>query len=553
MCQLYDAATAEEIPPKEYPTVTADTHAPAASPDSPACPDTSNDDSQHTGLPADKSNQSVQCVVCYDPYHPNQEHISFIRPCFRCNVPYCRKCLLDMFVGATKDLSRMPPMCCNQIPLYLAQPFLSETQAANYRARHEEWSTPKPFYCPVPRCSAFISKRLLKVARDVPASSEKRADSVVGTPTSPSIQCPACSTSICTNCRDLAHTGSGCKQLDFGVDDATADLLKRWGYKRCPKCGQGVRKMHGCSHIACLCGAHWCWHCQGPINECYDCYDDEDDDEDYYESEEDEPEPTEPEPVPEPEAEEVQEDPDVVESDDPHLSALFPIDPLIYQYDFTPPNTGTRRRRRRSFVNLDGRPAYYWEEQGLDFGPEPRNDFEDAAWNCKHEFSELKVPFKDLPRVQLECEECWAAVQPQIQREGRHRGRIVAPMMGRGGEKGGRGRARSVPRLELEGQGMDSGADQLVSHNQDRVTDTYGNVLHSTDFVFRPKPRRRASFDASVSRSSVPAKDGDRPDEKEKPTFQLALSCLDCHTLSCHSCRKEMIAEGRARDVPLAR
>lgn len=34
--------------------------------------------------------------------------------------------------------------------------------------------------------------------------------------------------------------------------------------------------MYGCSHLECLCGAHWCWGCQKPWDGDCTCYEDDD-------------------------------------------------------------------------------------------------------------------------------------------------------------------------------------------------------------------------------------------------------------------------------------
>jgi hypothetical protein len=81
----------------------------------------------------------------------------------------------------------------------------------------------------------------------------------------PHVKCPTCTTEICTRCRSFFHLGS-CPKSD--IDPELEAQLKVWKVKRCPKCRTGVRKMFGCSHIECRCGAHFCWECLLPINEC---------------------------------------------------------------------------------------------------------------------------------------------------------------------------------------------------------------------------------------------------------------------------------------------
>lgn len=107
------------------------------------------------------------------------------------------------------------------------------------------------------------------------------SDSPTSTTILPTIACPTCSVSICTLCRQLIHPGLPCPQTD--IDPLLAAQLEIWKIKRCPKCRSGVRRMFGCAHIECRCGAHFCFGCLSPINEC----DGQCEEDDYEEEEQD--------------------------------------------------------------------------------------------------------------------------------------------------------------------------------------------------------------------------------------------------------------------------
>ncbi|KAF2275535.1 uncharacterized protein EI97DRAFT_361562, partial [Westerdykella ornata] len=176
-------------------------------------------------------------------------------PNSRCSHSYCIPCLRAMFIGAAKDLFRMPPRCCHHlIQFHFARRHLTASEADEFKARYDEWNTPHPFYCPVAACSAFIPRRLLEKARKPGQSSAV-------------VQCPKCAVSICTQCRAVAHPGTPC-QLRHGLDSETENSLKATGYKRCPKCSNGVQRAHGCYVISCQCGAQWCWICGLTRPEC---------------------------------------------------------------------------------------------------------------------------------------------------------------------------------------------------------------------------------------------------------------------------------------------
>src|SRR5690242_4814362 len=129
----------------------------------------------------DPEGPEVQCIACCS-HLPKEKDSRFgrevIKPCRSCNSAYCISCVKDMFLKACKDSTRMPPRCCVQIHLHYVKPHLTTEEIVTYKLKYEEWSTPKPFYCPTPTCSSFIAERLL------PQQSNKdKVDSGIGLPT----------------------------------------------------------------------------------------------------------------------------------------------------------------------------------------------------------------------------------------------------------------------------------------------------------------------------------------------------------------------------------
>jgi hypothetical protein len=189
--------------------------------------------------------------------------------------------LKDWFIEACKNESRMPPKCsCSAIPLSSVSNLLNNAEIELYKAKYEEWATPNRLYCPVPTCSTFIPQRIYVKVRQGPGASSNNprgADTLpVGSMLTikndnpkkdirPHAACPTCGVSICTKCKSLSHIEE-CSETD--LDPVLEEQLKKWKIKRCPKCRAGVRRMYGCSHIECRCGAHFCWECMLPINQC---------------------------------------------------------------------------------------------------------------------------------------------------------------------------------------------------------------------------------------------------------------------------------------------
>jgi len=183
----------------------------------------------------------------------------------KCHDNLCGDCIREIFTGATKDVSRMPPSCCYFLPIHLALPYLTAEEAALYRARFEEWSTAKKVYCPIPHCSAFIPSRLLpKLSQDgkVINPPQKTDSPAIRKPAgkTPKLSiypiiaafpCPECNTDLCASCKQVHHPGHPCPS---GMNLDVLDLVLKWGYKLCPACNNGVRRMYGCvspDHLVC--------------------------------------------------------------------------------------------------------------------------------------------------------------------------------------------------------------------------------------------------------------------------------------------------------------
>ncbi|KAI9773912.1 MAG: hypothetical protein M1840_006138 [Geoglossum simile] len=255
----------------------------------------------NTGNPED---QALFCTFCFSAL----ELCDIVKP--HCQHPYCTNCIKSMFLKACKDESSMPPRCCTAIPLSIAFPFLTKDEAALFREKFEEWHTTDRIYCPVPTCSTFIPNRLLLTPPASPkqvnpenaemveqlqadnasagGEGEERVSAVLSInttetsglalmqvsgsndPHTSAVSCPKCEAAICVRCRRLSHPHSPCE----GEDRSVTAFLNKFKLKRCPKCRNAVKKMFGCDHIRCRCGAQWCWACCKRIDVCENegCY-----------------------------------------------------------------------------------------------------------------------------------------------------------------------------------------------------------------------------------------------------------------------------------------
>jgi IBR domain, a half RING-finger domain len=318
----------------------------------------------------------------------------------------------------------MPAKCCEMIPIHVGAKLLSKEEAMEYRSKFEEWKTDAKdrVYCPKPICSTFIPLKQLRAAGKIPDETntkEKRDSKDPAIPSleklaaTPSIDCPKCTTVICITCKSFAHPMEPCKSET--QNDEMLALLLKWGYKRCPRCGHGTRKMFGCSHMQCVCGAHWCWGCERGFNECErngGCEWDEDDDEDmgsdFAEEETDE--------------NTIIPEADLVGALSPTTTDNIAVDVEMMDANGTSegaanasteastdviigPLTEREMRRQRRAENLDAGGGRYWEQQDLDFGSEP-GDAEDGVWGCVHKW----IVRADKLEEGMECHQCWGPV-----------------------------------------------------------------------------------------------------------------------------------------------
>lgn len=152
--------------------------------------------------------------------------------------------------------------------------------------------------------------------------------------------CSSCKSLLCRLCKQLAHSQSG--RCRTPKDHALERHLKRWDIKRCPKCGHGVRWMHGCSHIKCRCGAHFCWFCLSPFEECRR----------------------------------------------KGCTATGRQEGILAEQDFIMRHGDPAAMGGRNHRDLDS--GWDWDERDMDFGEEPEYSEHGNAWACQHRWAATK-------------------------------------------------------------------------------------------------------------------------------------------------------------------
>ena len=176
-------------------------------------------------------------------------------------MPSGLNCIRDRCQLATQSLGEMPPRCCRNFDPRVVLKALSEDRHGHYKALFTEYRTEikDRVYCPNHSCGTFITpfdiakfrQATQKASEHSLAVSEpgdpnhKRGDSGVTTPNIHKVDCPECKTTVCLTCKQVAHDGSPCHM----EDDPIIAQIQKFGYKRCPRCGFGTRRMFGCNHM----------------------------------------------------------------------------------------------------------------------------------------------------------------------------------------------------------------------------------------------------------------------------------------------------------------
>jgi hypothetical protein len=227
--------------------------------------------------------------------------------------------------------------------------------------------------------------------------------------------------------------------------------------------------------------------------------------------------------------------------------------------------------------NLDGGGHRYWEEQDLDFGEEPTGDYQDRSWNCYHEFrpytTTLAKALTSHFAAEMECVKCWCSINPEIKapstasnseakvktvpagareairgipwgvNRGHRRGRYVPPRgLFQADDAIGTAPHLTTTVSSLLSQSVPTHETSFmedVRYASDRIVDTYGNIIATTEIVLRRRASE-VSFDGSESFRDTfraPSTMFSNPTTK----FSLAHQCRDCALIVCASCKDNIL------------
>ncbi|BGP19439.1 hypothetical protein JCM10213_000678 [Rhodosporidiobolus nylandii] len=167
------------------------------------------------------STSSLPCFICTEAGVP-----SVTLPC---GHHFCRPCLGELFLLATKDESLSPASCCSRTvdPSWMLSTSLTLVERSDYRKALDEFGTKNRLYCSRASCSAFLGK----------AGGPRRM-----------ITCESCGAGTCAACKSPEHSRSEACAADTD-DSAAAKLATALRGTRCLNCKRVVVKNGGCENV----------------------------------------------------------------------------------------------------------------------------------------------------------------------------------------------------------------------------------------------------------------------------------------------------------------
>lgn len=245
-----------------------------------------------------------------------------------------------------------------------------------------------------------------KYVKQLPVSFGTSIDPLDGSTFQQIFLCPKCRAKICRDCQEPEHRGRPC---DHATKNAEEALLEQFDYRQCPLCRHAVKKMYGCSHIQCICEAHWCYHCLRSIDKCFDGCANEIESEGELE---------------EAAAEEEQVDgvqaalTDSKEAGEAMEGVItYGEDRAVADLSVKPPSSvRPRSRSSQSPIDHDRGGGRRWIGAEEDFGDEPEEYCIAQVWACSHSFKSVPVSNDSINRGNLsrmECNRCFRQIRLQ--------------------------------------------------------------------------------------------------------------------------------------------
>jgi len=196
---------------------------------------------------------TFDCAICLERHNVESQHVLG-----GCGHSFCRACLRGHILNWSKpELPDCPlPNCATK---------MNDNTDIQLLVSGQEYLT----------LHSNINKVGISKIADLKHCLTPNCTFVVVLEGGPRLDCMHCGEKWCTACQVKWHQGLFCEQYKENLrreriqnEEAKRDLeYNDWRQQKgdkvkpCPACRQHVEKNHGCNHMTCLCGTHWCWLC----------------------------------------------------------------------------------------------------------------------------------------------------------------------------------------------------------------------------------------------------------------------------------------------------
>lgn len=182
-----------------------------------------------------------ECPICLCSFEEQQQIIKTPK-CFHNFCETCFKNYLKFQVLAGKVLDIKCPLegCPFIIPEQFMLPLLDQPTQEKYQKFQmdlEVISNHNKKWCIKPDCNRIVEHPV-----------HSHSNKMVCT----------CGQEFCFICNNPWHEGKTCEEA---IDDDYLHYERNVLVKHCPKCDWKIEKNHGCNHMQCHCGHHFCWIC----------------------------------------------------------------------------------------------------------------------------------------------------------------------------------------------------------------------------------------------------------------------------------------------------
>ncbi|XP_074343524.1 E3 ubiquitin-protein ligase RSL1-like [Apium graveolens] len=191
--------------------------------------------------------EAFTCEICIEPVSSSAKKIKSNASCMH---PFCTDCLAKYIQAKLDDsvaIIKCPALHCEQLldPFFCRLIISAELFSKWCDCLCESSVLPlKRSYCPYQDCSALIINEC--------GGSVRKST------------CPNCKKLFCYTCEVPWHAGYWCtesRQMRDANDIMFGELVEKFNWTRCPRCGQAVERGDGCKTILCRCGTSFCHEC----------------------------------------------------------------------------------------------------------------------------------------------------------------------------------------------------------------------------------------------------------------------------------------------------